>query len=82
MAELRVRDGVLESLEDQLELALEAALLPAEWRVTILKRSERWFTLTIEMQDHTTTRLFPSQSTDAIIGFLKVVGLAFGTSPG
>jgi hypothetical protein len=81
MAQLKMRAGVLGSLEDELEVALEAGFLPVDWRITILRSSERWLTLTIEMQNRMATRLFPSKSADAIVGFLQHVGRELGSNP-
>ena len=81
MAQLKMRAGVLGSLEDELEVALEAGFLPVDWCITILRSSERWLTLTIEMQNRMATRLFPSRSADAIVGFLQHVGRELGSNP-
>lgn len=82
MAELRMRAGVFGSREDDLEVAVEAAFLPADWRVAILRSSERWLTVTIEMQNRmTTTRIFPLRSTDGVVEFLRHVGRELGSSP-
>jgi len=42
---------------------------------------ETWLTLTIEMQNRMATRLFPSRSADAIVGFLQHVGRELGSNP-
>ena len=81
MAQLKMSAGVLGSLEDELEVALEAGFLPVEWRITILQHSERWLTLTIDMQNRMATRLFPPRSADAIVGFLQYVGRELGSNP-
>ncbi len=81
MADLNMRAGIFGSPEDELEIALEATFLPAEWRVAILRTSERWLTVTVEMQNRMTTRMFPSRSTDGIVEFLRHVGRELGSSP-
>ena len=60
---------------------VEAGFLPVDWCITILRSSERWLTLTIEMQNRMATRLFPSRSADAIVGFLQHVGRELGSNP-
>ena len=81
MAQLKMCAGVLGSLEEELEVELEAGFLPMDWRITILRSSERWLTLTIEMQNRMATRLFPSKSADAIVGFLQHVGRELSSNP-
>ena len=81
MAELKMPAGILGSREDALEVALEAAFLPDEWRVTIVKSSALELLVTVEMQSRMTTRSFPPRSTDAIVAFLQRVGREFGSKP-
>jgi hypothetical protein len=81
MAELKMPAGILGSREDELELALAAALLPDEWRVTIVRSSALELLLTVEMQGRRTTRSFPPRSTDAIVEYLQRAGREFGSKP-
>ena len=78
MATLKMDVGILGSQEDELEAEMEAALLPAEWRVTIIRRTWSELTVSIEMQNGTTTRTFPPRSTNEIVEFLQRVGREFG----